>query len=404
MFVVLALFPWVSFGLLDLDTQPWFIIAAFALCALSFKVKADSIVVSCALLLAAAAIVSGLARMNAADFLLARGVLSYMAFSAALLGYYYYRKRFGFPRALFVAANLVWLLAGALQAALGPDVLSAVVEVRTTVGRGVTGLAPEPTFFGMVLLFLSWILLVESNYRPGRWVWLLIAVNFVYIVIAAKSAMALLFVLLLLGGYGLFSIGRIGTLLLAAGALAAMIAAVPLLNEQFPQWRAFHLLVKLAEDPLLAIRADASLNERVAHLAYSLYGVVANSGIPGGFNTFAEMNGAARAQFGGLFWYGGHDDKIMSGVGAVVYELGGLSVFFFAVTAFCTVSSQRLRLGLFHFFGFLGTFAAALPVAFPLAPILLVTMLFWRRGESYADVHPRRRASSRVPFQAPTPA
>ena len=394
---MLALFPWVSFGLLDLDTQPWFIIAAFALCALSIKVKADFIVVACALLLAAAAIAAGLARMDAFDFLLMRGVLSYTAFSAVLLGYYYYRKRFGFPRAVFVAANLVWLIAGAVQAALGPDVLAALVEVRTTVGRGVTGLAPEPTFYGMVLLFLSWILLVESNYRPSGKLWLLIAVNFVYIVVVAKSAMALLFVLFLLGAYGLFSIGRLSRLVLAAVVLAAIVAAVPLLNQQFPQWRTFSLLVKLAENPLLAIRADASMNERVAHLAYSLYGVVANSGIPGGFNTFADMNGIARAQFGGLFWYGGHDDKIMSGVGAVVYELGGLSVIFFAVTAFCTVSLQRLRFGMFHLVGFLGTFAAALPVAFPLAPILLVTMLFWRRGESDAEQRPRRRAALRTP-------
>jgi hypothetical protein len=141
------------------------------------------------------------------------------------------------------------------------------------------------------------------------------------------------------------------------------------------------------------------MNERLAHLAFSIYGAITNGGLPGGFNSFAATTIAGRSYFGGLFWYGGAEDKIMSGIGAVIYELGWFSIVFFLVVSFCTLSIRRPRIGIFHLFGFLGLFAGALPVAFPMAPILLITMLFWRR-EHLAPRGRDRPSANSVRFAA----
>ena len=384
-FIVLCLFPWISFGLLDLDTQPWFICAAIGLCTLSIFVRADAMVVAGALSLVCAAVFSGVARAEGIGFLFIRGLLSYLAFALVLLGYYYYRNRFGFPLRIFVIANIVWLIAGLTQLAFGPLALAALVEVRTTFGRGVTGLAPEPTFYGMVLLFFTWIVLIESNYRLHGGRWLLLAVNLLFVLLVAKSAMAFAFVFALVSGYMLFGVARLDRFAYVVALLLAMVAAIITLGEYFPQWRLARLVNAVWQDPTLIVRVDASINQRMSHLVFAFYGFVANRGLPGGFDTFGEMSAEARANYGGLFWFGENDDKVMSGVGAVVYELGLLSIVFFLLVGYCTLRRERIRVGLFHFFGFLGTFAAALPVAFPLAPILLVTMFFWSRNREAAS-------------------
>ncbi len=379
-FVVLCLFPWVSFGLLDLDTQPWFIFAALVFCALSIRIRADTVVLSSALMLAAAAVLCGITRMRAPDLLLLRGILSYTGFSAVLLGYYYYRRQFGFPWSTFIVANVIWLLVGLIQTFTNPRVFSAFVVVRTTADRGVTGLSPEPTFYGLVLLLLSWIFLVESDYRPSQRWRLLLFVNVAFIMLVAKSAMAMALVLLLLLGYVILGATRLRGFIYVCGFLVLVLIAASIVYERYPDWRVFRIITALVENPLLAIKADASVNERFAHLVFSFYGAVINNGIPGGFHTFSEFNSLARAAYGGLFWFGEDTDKIMSGIGAVVYELGWFSLIFFALVAFCALSRDRWRISIFHLIGFLGLFSSALSVAFPLVPIFLVTMLFWRRS------------------------
>lgn len=397
-FVTLCLFPWLSFGLLDLDTQPWFIFVALVFCLLSIRIRADTVVLSSALTLVAAAVLSGVARMQAPDFLLLRGILSYTAFSVVLLGYYYYRRQFGFPWSTFIVANVIWLIVGLIQTFTNPRVFSALVVVRTTIGRGVTGLSPEPTYYGMVLLLLSWILLVESDYRPRLWLRLLLFANVAFILLVAKSAMAIIFVLLLLSGYVILGATRLRGFIYACGFLVLVLIAANFIYENYPDWRVVRIMAALVENPLLAIKADASVNERFAHLVFSFYGAIINNGIPGGFHTFSEFNSLARAEYGGLFWFGEETDKIMSGLGAVVYELGWFSLVFFALVAFCAISRDRWRIGMFHLIGFLGLFTSALPVAFPLVPIFLVTMLFWRRRLSKVRPH---RTSSYNPSASP---
>jgi hypothetical protein len=378
-FVVICLFPWLSFGLLDLDTQPWFIMAAIVVCALSINLRADRVVILGALSLSMIAIAGGLGHMVAADFLFIRGVLSYTAFGLVLLAYYFYRRKYGFPIRIFVTANIIWLLAGAFQLFAGFEALESLVTVRTSSRRGVTGLAPEPSFYGTMLLFLSWIFFVERGYRLTAGLWLLVLVNFVYILLVAKSAIALVSVMGLLALYIIVGVASLRRFLYVVALAALVVVATLVLNEYFPDWRIMQIVMSLARDPLLAVRVDASMNERLAHLTFSVYGAIMNGGLPGGFNSFAQTSIEARAYFGDLFWYGGAEDKIMSGIGAVIFELGWFAIVFFLVVAFCTLSARRPRIGIFHFIGFLALFGGALPVAFPMAPILLITMLFWRR-------------------------
>lgn len=375
-FVVLCLVPWVSFGLLDVDTQPWFLMAGIAFCLLSVRVKGDPFVVVLAVAIAFSALIVGFSLFRGLDFYFARGVLGYAGFSVVLLGYYFYRKRFGFPLGIFVTLNLVWLAAGGAQVVFGGHLLDLVVAARTTEGRGVVGLATEPTYYGMFLLFLSWILVVEAGYRPTKGLVALLLMNVLFVMLVAKSAMAVMFLLLICVMYAVIAAAKVSVIfgLLALACLVSV--GVYFGYNVFPDWRVFSVLHGLASAPLDVVHRDASINERVSHLVFPVHASILNGGIPGGFHSFSIAYGLLIEWYDGFFWWGSPGNRVMSGVGAFVYELGWLSVFFFMAALYCAWCKSSLRLSVFQFSAFLALFASALPVAFPLAPILLVSMLF----------------------------
>ena len=150
-------FPWLSFGLNDLDTQPWPIItnSLFILTYSGKKIK-KFIVVGYVILTMIFLIIF-------LDFKgeSIRGFFTYLMFFSTLHVLYIVFKRFSsYFYSLVPKFNLLWLIAGAAQLFFGKNVLSFLVAVRTSEDRGVTGLAPEPTHYAFFLLFISWLLVI----------------------------------------------------------------------------------------------------------------------------------------------------------------------------------------------------------------------------------------------------
>ncbi|MGB3385329.1 MAG: hypothetical protein WBA64_11710 [Marinomonas sp.] len=377
--IFISLIPWVSFRFLNLDTQPWFIIAVTLFVVLNFK-KTASIYIWFSLFLPISAIFIAIIYREF-DFLTARAVSSYYAFFIVLLSFYYYRRYVGSALNIIIFSNVLWLVAGLIQVVFGSLALSALVIVRTTEDRGVTGLAPEPTFYGMFLFFISWLLILESELlnKNRRKVYVLLISNFIFILLVAKSAMVVLFIFIALLCYSavyLFSFKRIVVFCISMTFLGAL---VYFNTGVFEGSRLYKLVNVLLESPGVIIQKDGSINERASHLYFSIKAFVVGYGFPHGFHSFSEYLVHERDLSNGFFWWGKPENKVMSGVGSIAYELGW-GVCFFLVSFFGLLwNKYELKRSIFTVTLLFGLMLSAIPLAFPIIPMIMVSTFFYNQ-------------------------
>ena len=126
---------------------------------------------------------------------------------------------------------------------------------------------------------------------------------------------------------------------------------------------------------IAVIAWDSSINDRVLNVVFPYFGFVLNYGIPGGLHSYSDMSFALVEHFGGFFYAGLGSNKILSFIGAFVYELGVIGVIFiFYIYWFLKDNNNPNR-----FFELILLFAvlnSAIAVAFSLVPILIAIMYY----------------------------
>jgi hypothetical protein len=403
-FVFVSFFPWVSLGLNTLDSQPWALLLASIFLYVSVRVAFDARLLRL-LLLVPAVLLVGLLDFESFGFRFYRSVYAYSSVPLLIISYYIYVRRFGVPLTAVKTANVIYLGVAIVQQVFGPAIMGGLTVIRTTPDRGMPSLAVEPTYFGMVLLFFSWLIYLANDYRPRRGDFLLVAANVLFLVFVAKSSMAIAFltIAVLLSLFYRFRF-RLYLLLLALG-LAATVGYV-----QFLQATRVGTLVRLVQDQGLIglVRSDPSVNVRVAHAVYPWHGAVTTFFVPHGFSSFADIYDVVKQSYGGFFWYGEKSDAIMSYAGAFVFELGFIGLMFLGYV-FCLLfrfNRQRI-LELAFLFALMNS---ALPVAFPLIPLLIVVLYVQTgpdsgrsAGSFTATRKPQIPASRKIEESATTP-
>jgi hypothetical protein len=367
-FVFVSLFPWVSLGTNTLDSQPWALLLACVFLFTSLRVPFEGRLVGLLLFVPAVLVVGLLAAPNF-DFRFYRSVYGYASVPLLIVSYYIYVRWYGVPLSVARIANVIYLAAGILQQLFGPTVTGTLTVVRTTADRGVPSLAVEPTYFGILLLFFSWLLYVANDYRPRRADFALVAANVLFVLFVSRSSMAVLFMMvaILLALVYAFRL-RVFALMLA-GALVVGVGYVLFLRAT----RIGTLVRIVADEGFLGlVRADASVNSRVAHAVFSWHGAVADFFVPHGFSGFADTFGAMRERYGGFFWYGEPTNAIMSYAGAFVFELGWVGLAFLGYVFYLLFQFNRQRMLELALLAAL--LNSALPVAFPLIPLLVVVL------------------------------
>ena len=86
--------------------------------------------------------------------------------------------------------------------------------------------------------------------------------------------------------------------------------------------KVINLILKNPQEILLV---DASISERVMHLYLSFKGSVTNFFMPNGFYKFHDLMVAEMA-VNEYFWWAWPSNKIMSGIGSGIYEIGLVSL------------------------------------------------------------------------------
>ncbi len=272
---------------------------------------------------------------------------------------------------------ITWFFIALIQMIFSRNFITFIVSgARTTDNRGVTGLAPEPTFLGITFLFFMIIIfLVDMKNKK-----LLVSLCVIGIVFLAQSSMVVLFLAILIG---LWAITHIN--IKSFFGIVLIVILAPMLFMRMSDTRLGYLFNRLIEEPESLVLVDASINDRFFHIFFSIKGFFENFLMPNGFDfwvPYVSSQVLAYSNYVIVEWFS-FGGRIMSGFGAGFYELGIIFMIvpYVLFWLLYKIFSANLRLFIFHFSFIFIIMFSAITISYPLFGfyIGLLQYLLWKK-------------------------
>jgi hypothetical protein len=298
-----------------------------------------------------------------------RGLVNYISlFVIAFATYVALKAEGGFSVRFLKSVVLIWFTTGLLQVVVSRDLFTGLLSnARTTVSRGVVGLAPEPTAYGIHCLLLLILVSERTAGRTRRW---LMGALLIQILIFARSSMTLLF-LLIWGALLLAThLGKRRALIGGACVLGVgIVAVIGLMRfaDRIQGIRILELIHLAVSAPALILVRDQSISDRVAAITFSLIGAFQGGLLPHGFVSWAAYVDRIGPHLVRYIPHYTAGDRIMSGYGAALYELGFVGLIIPYVVTHTARLRYRADLKRFITIAILLNllFLTALPLAYP---------------------------------------
>lgn len=384
------------FGLPMFDSQPFPVVVASIFIILRIFVKEGYLKIPILFvtigILAVIGIVIGASQTFAVNMLFIRGVVNYASIIIFMIAFFEFIRVYGFPLKALVAINILWIFVALVQL-IEPGIVSMFVAERTSPGRGVTSLGPEPSSFGFFLFFISWIYLMVTNYQPPIWLKVLIGINILSIFLLAISALTIVFLIVSFLFYIVFnfkSLLNFRNFILTLIGISIFVFIISVILEGSRMQRLFYLL--LTVDIATVLEGDRSVNSRLAHQILPIYLFITKLGFPGGLQAFASSVLALDPAIIEFLWGNITDDKIMSWNATLIYELGvfGLMVWMLLFTFLMDGTSKRFgELSLLFILLF-----SSVPLSYPLIPLIFVIM--YMTNKRYTVIKKKMTVTSSV--------
>lgn len=224
-----------------------------------------------------------------------------------------------------IAENSIYIsfMAALAQSLISIDVFSFLLQSRTTDSRGYNSLFAEPSFFGMATFIFCIVYYVANSSSEKKISSLPIVTSIISIILLSQSSLVILILIITMLLYLLVNLNLKNTALLIAMILIVVTAGV--LIAEGSDSRALKVINLILTNPQDILLIDASISERVMHLYLSLKGSVNNFLMPNGFYDFHDLmiKEMAANQY---FWWAFPSNKIMSGIGSALFEIGLISL------------------------------------------------------------------------------
>jgi hypothetical protein len=259
----------------------------------------------------------------------------------------------------------IWVAIGFFQTLFKKDFLTFLISnSRTTETRGVTSLAPEPTFFALILIFFL-LFIFHLNYKNKNIYYFLIVCSILFF---AKSSMGLLYLFFL---FSYLFLTKLSFKFLAISFFSVFVFSFFI--QFFYDSRIYGLISLFVENPSNLLLLDESVNDRFFQIFFSLKGFFSFFLLPHGFSNWSSYLVSEVPKYSGyvLVEYSTEDGRIMSGYGSLLFELGffgllmpfvlikqnfilykaNFSSFFFVVLIINLLMISAIPIG-FSYFGF----------------------------------------------------
>lgn len=368
-----------------MDSQPWPLLLGILFLIVCNRIVFPRYFVSIAALIVSGLSLSILASISPPIADVARAIASYGTLLVVFLAFYNYLRRYGFPLKILLFSCASWIVFAFVEI-FNPHLKSLLAAYRTSEGRGLTSLSPEPTYFAIFMIFLAWLILVGTNYRPKIISKLMVLGCVISVFVLAQSAMAILYIVSAFAIYSVYVIlklfltfrGRIWQVSTIVLTFAISVGAIYAVADYGGESRASRLMNNIINHGIVeVIYVDASVARRLEDAILSIHAAINNKLMPGGLDTYETQKEFARPFWQEYLWSPSTGNKIMSWSGAIIYELGlfgFLAYILFLWGAFRKGSASLGEVAVFMVFA-----VGAIPVAFPLIPMLLALWFFQGR-------------------------
>jgi hypothetical protein len=235
----------------------------------------------------------------------------------------------GLPKKFFIVIISIWGIVASIQRFFYTNFLSFLLYRNSgsgLMGRGVNSLAPEPTFYGSVLILFFIIFIINYKIDNNKLVIAFILSQLLLLSLSTTSfaiiLCSIIFYLIVIIFFRKFNFNFI---LILLSILFSIIIFLILLDNSIKTMRFYKIANLVINNPKL-ILIDESINERLNHALLPLINFLEHYGLPMGYNNFQKfiIFKSNDPSYNFLFKNINidHYKRIMSGYGAIIFELG----------------------------------------------------------------------------------
>ncbi len=349
LFLFFCFFPFLRILPLDLDAQPNALLLGMVIVLFSGrkKIRKFNFYILLILLIAIAVML-----FSSPDFDGIRILTNYVSlFVISYATYISLTKLHGLPYGLFKLCVYIWGIVAFIQVFYDPNFLSSFTFRGSQYighgshGRGVTSLAAEPTFYGMVCVFLMMVNYINfRDFSSYKFINIICLIQLVFFSRSTTCFMALSIALALYAFYLIFKTKHpVKVLIIVTISLIAAYFGVQYLIENSDS-RVAKVLGYLINKPSKFLTYDISVNHRFAHAFLTIKGFFENFGLPHGFNKFPDYISELLKDdyWGHILMFGPKgQERITTSFGGTLFELGILSLPLWIVIIQCVRKLNR---------------------------------------------------------------
>ncbi len=338
-------FPFLKFIYFGSDTQPYAMLFGFLITVIYIwrertMPKEAVLLLLCGIFMGAFAL-TGLNQIS--TYMVFRSYSAYVTLMFVPIGTFLIMKKRGGLNELFAKCCIwFWFLVGFIQKWVDSE-FGYVLTVRHTTGltRGVVSMAPEPSTYGYMCMFM---LLIAMGFQKKRLLYA--ALLLTQICVFANSSITLVYLAVYAGTFVFGEIvqAKKFTLLKIVLLVGCVVAGIYIVRNYVPQSNRIRILVDYAFDDPSKFINDGSIQIRINEIAETFGGFWSNNGIPHGLSAY----------------------KYMSGIGLVLLEAGWFGVFILVVVAVIVWGAYPRKNRLMYTLGLMLMMVSAIPFSAPL--------------------------------------
>lgn len=392
--------PYIELIPLGTDTQPYAFAVSLFVLAIFPLFKNEKIPLKIVPLLIFSFFALEIALLDGFSYWALRSLFGYISVSViAYATYVIMNRNQGINSKIVKLIISIWAIVGLIQVFISPRFMQEfLVSMRTSAERGVTSLAPEPTFYGTMMCFLALTVVLffkDSQSKNEKIFW--VGLCFVQVFLIAKSAMIAVILGVTLSIYiteKLVAKWSLQKCLYGLFMISILIGSLIYLMNSQSNLRIVVSIREIIKNPIMFFFNDASANDRLSAIFFSFKGAFENYLLPNGFLEWPNYIFEAK-QASKFFWWGGAALRIMSMYGAVFYELGILGMILpFTINTWLykylkNSSLSSCKYTILALINFL--FVTAIPLATPFIGFLLGALLYYL---NYASEEKQKQVSN----------
>lgn len=349
-FLFFCFFPYIRILPLDLDSQPNALILSIPIILFIAKGEINKDISWLIFILIAATVCMLLSNPNNEGI---RILTTYLSLTLITYATYLSLKYFrGIPYSFYEYVVLIWFIVGFVQYTIYPSFMDFLIlrsnnSILLEHGRGVTSLAVEPTFYGMICLLL--LMINHLNFRFENKYHMINLLLLIQLIIFSRSTTCFGIIIITIFTYGIYMIlqskYRIRWFLLCfLLMIIGYFIATWLINNL--NIRATNALRVLINTPSEFLVMDYSVNRRFVHAFFPIKGFIDNLGMPHGLGHFDEylQDLTKNESWNVLINYDiSNEKRITASLGASLFELGVFSfpLYYVIIRSFKKIASNN---------------------------------------------------------------